>query len=261
LRRFVPPDRPRAEIADPGGHLMREVVLDGAGARRRGRLLVAMRPHMGSGACIDDLRRHADLVGDAPHAALDDIFRPELAADLRHVHGLALVDKGRVAGGHVIDPEGAEVGDQLFAEAIGEGVQGRITGKVVEGKHGDGRAARAGPSRSGGLGRREAGDAVTMKDQPSGDAREDEERRKRAAPARPLSSRTGRSGAVRRRGRILGRRRQARNRLAPQPMDAHRTRDVPDLLLAAILERKVEPPSPGRGRRECSDRPLRAAQL
>jgi hypothetical protein len=53
---------------------------------------------MVAGCGLDQLSGDVDLVASRVDAAFEDIFDAELAADIAHIDGLALVDVGRIAG-------------------------------------------------------------------------------------------------------------------------------------------------------------------
>lgn len=77
--------------------MLRDVILYAEKTCRCRRPLEALGPNVGTSAGVDELRSDADLIGDAPEAAFDDILRLELAAQLLHFYGLLLVGEGAVA--------------------------------------------------------------------------------------------------------------------------------------------------------------------
>ncbi len=97
---------------------------------------------MGPGAGVDELRGDADLIGDTPEAAFDDILRLELAAQLLHFDGLLLVGEGGVASQHPQVIEMAETSDQFFADAVREKFLALIARQIVERQHRYGGASR-----------------------------------------------------------------------------------------------------------------------
>jgi len=140
---------------------------------------------MRAGPRLDQLRGDRKLVADAPDAALHHILRGELATDFRHIDRLAFVDKGRIASQHVIDAIGAEIGDDLFADAVGEPAQGLVAGEIVEGEYRDPRSA--GGVGASVAGRAEFGEAAPRRR----DGRDDDDdgranRRPKDGPSAPL---------------------------------------------------------------------------
>src|SRR5215216_2538732 len=64
------------------------------------RSLEAIRPQMRPGRRIDELRRDAHPVPHLAHATFEHVVYAQLATDLLHVHGPALVDEARIARDH-----------------------------------------------------------------------------------------------------------------------------------------------------------------
>ena len=79
----------------------------------------------------------AHSIAGLAHAALDDIARAELLADLLDVHRLALEDEGRIAGNHEERMETAEPGDDVLGQAVREVLLLAIARHVVERQYGD----------------------------------------------------------------------------------------------------------------------------
>ena len=76
---------------DRAGHLVldREDILKLA--------VVALSPNVPVGFRINQLHGDANAITRLSHASLKDVFNPEFARDLLHLHRLALVYEGRVA--------------------------------------------------------------------------------------------------------------------------------------------------------------------
>jgi hypothetical protein len=53
-----------------------------------------VRPDVGIGRCVDQLRRHSNPLTSCSHATFQHIAHPEFAADLPDIDGLALVGEG-----------------------------------------------------------------------------------------------------------------------------------------------------------------------
>ena len=106
--------------------------------------VVALGPHVLVGRPPDELGRDPHATVGPEDRALEERVHPELARDVLHREGLALVPHHRVARGH---PEGTdlrELGDERVVEAVHEVVLGGVVGEVVEGEDGD----RADPGRA-----------------------------------------------------------------------------------------------------------------
>ena len=69
-------------------------------------------------------------------AALQQVAHAKLLGDLAHVHRLALVGKGRVAGDDEQAGVPGQVGDQVFGQPVREGFLLGIVAEIDEGQHG-----------------------------------------------------------------------------------------------------------------------------
>ena len=92
----------------------------------------AVRPEMRAGCGIDELPGDAHPVCRLAHAAFEHVAHPELAADLLHVHGPALVGEARIAGDHEQPAHARQRGDDLFHHAVGEILLLRVAAHVLE---------------------------------------------------------------------------------------------------------------------------------
>ncbi|MEY9551531.1 hypothetical protein ABIF67_005596 [Bradyrhizobium japonicum] len=99
--------------------------------------VVALRPEMAAGRDVVELRRDAQAIAAAPHAAFEHIADAELARDFVHVHGAALVDEGRVAGDDEEPAQLRQRRDDVLADAVGEIVLLAVAAHIGEGQHGD----------------------------------------------------------------------------------------------------------------------------
>src|SRR5207302_10522689 len=78
-----------------GDDRSRHLVLDGEDILQLA--VVAFGPDVPIGLRIDQLHGNADAIADLAHAPFEDVFDAELARDLLHLYGFALVHEGRVA--------------------------------------------------------------------------------------------------------------------------------------------------------------------
>ena len=62
--------------------------------------VVVLGPNMVAGRRVDQLGGDANAISGLAHAALQHVAHAEVAGDLGHVHGLALVCEGRIARDH-----------------------------------------------------------------------------------------------------------------------------------------------------------------
>src|SRR5262249_38377296 len=92
-------------------------------------------PDMRPGLSLDQLNGNAYPVAGLPHRALQDVADAELAPDLFHIDGLALVNEARIAGDHEEPADAAERGDDLFHHAVREIFLFRVAAHVGEGQH------------------------------------------------------------------------------------------------------------------------------
>jgi hypothetical protein len=102
----------------------------------------AVGPEMRPAQRVDQLRRDAHPVSALSHRAFEHVADAELAADLLHIDGLALVRKARIAGDHEEPADAGERSDDLFHHAIGEIFLLRIAAHIGEGQHRNRRLVR-----------------------------------------------------------------------------------------------------------------------
>jgi len=90
---------------------------------------------MRAALCVDQLRGDAHATASLAHRAFEHIADAQLAADLFHIDGLALVRKARIAGD---DEEPADAGkrsDDLLDHAVGEIFLLRVAAHIRKGQH------------------------------------------------------------------------------------------------------------------------------
>jgi hypothetical protein len=95
------------------------------------------RPKMCPGGGIDELSRDAHPIGRFANAALQHVTHPELAPDLLHVDGAALVCEARVAGDDEQRLEMRQRRDDVIYHPVREIFLFRIGAQVGEGENGD----------------------------------------------------------------------------------------------------------------------------
>jgi hypothetical protein len=83
---------------DTPDHALGNLVLDGEDIVERP--VVALRPEVSAALRLDELPGDPDPVAALPHATLEDVADPKLAADLADVHVAALVGEARVPSDH-----------------------------------------------------------------------------------------------------------------------------------------------------------------
>ena len=99
--------------------------------------VVALRPQVAAGRAVDQLRGDAHALAGLAHAALEHVADPELPRELPDVDVLALERERRVARGDRERGDLAEVGDDVFADAVAEILLLRLAAHVGEGQHAD----------------------------------------------------------------------------------------------------------------------------
>jgi hypothetical protein len=62
------------------------------------RTIISLHPNLIAGRAIDQLGRDAHPIAIGLQTTLQHILNPEFARDLADIHGLALVDLGRITG-------------------------------------------------------------------------------------------------------------------------------------------------------------------
>ena len=70
--------------------------------------------------------------------AFEHVANAELLADLLGVDRLALVGESRVAGDDETVVDARQFGGEIFSDAVGEIILGRIAREIGEGQHDDG---------------------------------------------------------------------------------------------------------------------------
>ena len=101
------------------------------------RAVEAVGPEMGAGRRIDELAGDAHAVRGLAHAAFEHVAHAELAADLPHVDGAALVGEARIAGDHEQPANARQRGDDVLDHAVGEILLLGVAAHVLERQHGD----------------------------------------------------------------------------------------------------------------------------
>ena len=99
---------------------------------------------MGSGLRVDELHGRAQALALPLEGALQHVADPEILSDLAHIHGLALVDPGRVAGDDLELREAGEIGDDVLGDPVSQPGCRVVAAEIVEGQHRDGRFAGIG---------------------------------------------------------------------------------------------------------------------
>ena len=99
--------------------------------------VVAFRPDVAAAGNVDELRGDAHTVAALAHAALDDVADAEFLGDLPHVHGLALVGKGRVARNHEEPAQLRQAGNDVLADSVGEILLLQLAAHIDKGEYGD----------------------------------------------------------------------------------------------------------------------------
>ena len=102
------------------------------------RTVVALGPQVTAGGGIDQLRGDPHLVVSLAHAAFQHIPHPQLLAHVLHLHRLAFVGEGRVAGDDKQAGDLGEVGGEVLGDAVAEILLLGIVAHVGEGQHDDG---------------------------------------------------------------------------------------------------------------------------
>src|SRR5262245_15789248 len=91
---------------------------------------------------IDELCGDAYTIAPLADAALQYEPHTELAADLLHLGGLALVDEGRVPGDDKQAGDFRKISDQVLGDAVAEILLFSIAAHVGERQYGDRRLVR-----------------------------------------------------------------------------------------------------------------------
>ena len=104
-------------------------------------------PQMRPARSIDQLRGDADPLRRLAHAAFEHVTHTQLATDLLHIDGPALVGKARIARDHEQPPDVAERGNDVLDDAVGEIVLLRIIAHVLERQNRDRGLVRKGRTR------------------------------------------------------------------------------------------------------------------
>src|SRR5262249_35485572 len=99
------------------------------------RPLEPIRPEMYSCEGIDELPGDPHAVRCLAHAAFEYVTDAELAPDLLHVHGAALIGEARVASDDDELSKAGERRDDLLDDPVREILLLRVAGHVLEGQH------------------------------------------------------------------------------------------------------------------------------
>jgi hypothetical protein len=94
-------------------------------------------PEVCAGIGIDQLHVHLNLVAGPSHASFQDIANAEIATNLFHVNGFALVGKGRVPGDHEASGDSRQIRGQIIGDPVGEIFLLRIVRQILEGQDDD----------------------------------------------------------------------------------------------------------------------------
>src|SRR6516225_11058737 len=103
---------------------------------------------------IDQLRGDANTAASFTHRAFKDVTYAQVAADLLHIDGLALVGESRIAGNHEEPADLGERGDDLLDHAIREILLIWVAAHVGKGENSDRRLVGEGRTGSHLPGRR-----------------------------------------------------------------------------------------------------------
>ena len=99
--------------------------------------VVAIGPDVATASAVDQLGVDPDPRARLADAPLEDVADPEFGGDLGQIGRLALVGETGVAPDHEQTADLAEVGDDIFADPVGEIFLFGIAAHVVERQHGD----------------------------------------------------------------------------------------------------------------------------
>src|SRR5947207_3657382 len=106
---------------------------------------------MPAGFRVDELRGDPYALAGAPDRAFEYGAHAELAADGADVHRASLIGEARVACDHRQARDFRQIGDDVFADAVGEVLLFRVARHVGERQDGDRRSVAVRPW-SGGIG-------------------------------------------------------------------------------------------------------------
>src|SRR5215831_8804624 len=79
-----------------------------------------LRPEMGVGPRVDQLRVDADLIARTPNAPFEYVTHTKLSADLLGVYPLVLIGERRIARDHEHSRDPRQIGRQIFGDAVRE---------------------------------------------------------------------------------------------------------------------------------------------
>src|SRR5262249_54341391 len=88
---------------------------------------------------LNQLRGNAHATASLAHRAFEHIAHAQLAADLLHINGLALVGEARIARDDEEPADAAERGDDLLDHAVSEILLLRVAAHIGERQHRNGR--------------------------------------------------------------------------------------------------------------------------
>jgi hypothetical protein len=115
------------------------------------RAVKTVGPKMRAGGRVDQLPGNADPIAALAHRAFEHIAHAEIAPDLLHIDGLALVREARIAGDDEQPADAGERGDDLLHHAVDEIFLLRIAAHIGEGQHRDRRFVGEGEGRRAAL--------------------------------------------------------------------------------------------------------------
>ena len=116
------------------------------------RLVEAFAPQVASRPGVDKLHAHAHARAAALDASLEHVADVEVAADLSHVDGFALVGEGGVAGDDERPRNAGEIARQALRDPVHEMVLLGAAAEVQERQHDDGEPGRGFRRRRSALG-------------------------------------------------------------------------------------------------------------
>ena len=99
--------------------------------------VVAFRPDVIAGQCVDQLAAHANPVRRFADAAFQHVADAQFPADLPGIGRFALVGERRVSGDHEQRVEPRQFGDDVFGNTVGEKLLFRIAAHIQERQHRD----------------------------------------------------------------------------------------------------------------------------
>ena len=99
--------------------------------------VVSFRPDVVAGHRIQELAGDAHALSALADASLKNVTDAKLAPDLLHVHGMALVNKGRIASDDEEPAKPRQCGNDVFGDAVAEIFLLGIARHIGEGQNRD----------------------------------------------------------------------------------------------------------------------------